>query len=303
MALSKSGKWALGILGALFILFIFFWVIIFLFLSRQDDSVRIGRGNNVAVVELEGIIIESGKVVSQLKKYSKNRNINAILLRVDSPGGGVAASQEIYEEVKKTVENGKPVVVSMGAVAASGGYYVSLPASAIVANPGTITGSIGVISQFFHVENLLEKIGVDVTTIKSGRFKDAGSMYREMAEFEKAYWQDLMDDVYEQFVSAVASAREIELDQAYEFAEGKIYTGRQAYELGLIDTLGTFEDAILIAADLGGIDGEPDIIKERPRRTFWDSLTMSLLGNYTGVTESYMKLPAVQYRMPEPIIK
>ncbi len=303
MALSRSGKWALGILGALFILFIFFWVLIIILVSQPDDSVRISRGNNVAVVEIDGIIINSEKAVRQIKRYRQNRNVNAILLRVDSPGGGVAASQEIFEEVKKTVENGKPVVVSMGAVAASGGYYVSLPASSIVANPGTITGSIGVISRFFHVEELLDKIGVDVTTIKSGRFKDSGSIYRDMAEFEKTYWQDLMDDVYVQFVSAVAETRQFDLDRAYELAEGKTYTGRQAYELGLIDTLGTYEDAIRIAADLGGIIGEPEIIRERPRRTIWDSFLMSVLGDYTDIRDTYLQLPAIQYRMPEPIIK
>jgi protease IV len=303
MALSRSGKWALGILGALFILFVFFWVLIILLISIPDDSARIGRGNNVAVVEVEGVIIDSEKVVNQIKRYRDNRNVNAILLRVDSPGGGVAASQEIYEEVRKTVVSGKPVVVSMGAVAASGGYYVSLPASSIVANPGTITGSIGVISQFFHVEELLDKIGVDVTTIKSGRFKDSGSMYRDMAEFEKSYWQDLMDDVYIQFVSTVAEARNFELNHAYDLAEGKIYTGRQAYELGLIDTLGTYQDALRIAADLAGIVGEPDIIRERPRRTFWDSFLMSVFGNYADFKDKYLQLPAVQYRMPEPIIK
>ncbi len=300
MALSRSGKWALGILGALFILFIFFWVIVILFLTGVDDTTRISRGNNVAVVEINGVIAESEKVVRQIKRYRENRNVDAILLRVDSPGGGVAASQEIYEEVKKTVDSDKPVVVSMGAVAASGGYYVSLPASSIVANPGTITGSVGVISQFIHIEEMLDKLGIDVTTIKTGRYKDSGSSFREMEEFEKSYWQDLMDDVYEQFVTAVASAREFELDLAYELAEGKIYTGRQAYELGLIDTLGTYEDAIRIAADLGGIEGDPEIIRERPRRTFWDSFFTSVFGDYVDVREKYLKLPAVQYRMPEP---
>ncbi len=300
MALSRSGKWALGILGALFILFIIFWVFIILFISRVDDTTRIGRGDNVAVVEINGVITDSEKVVRQIKRYRDNRNVYAIVLRVDSPGGGVAASQEIYEEVKKTVENGKPIVVSMGAVAASGGYYVSLPASSIVANPGTITGSVGVISQFFHIEELFDKLGIDVTTIKSGRFKDSGSSFREMEEFEKSYWQDLMDDVYEQFVTAVASAREFDLDRAYELAEGRIYTGRQAYEIGLIDTLGTYEDAIRIAADLGGIVGDPDIIRERPRRTFWESFFTSIVGDYSDIKDAYLKLPAVQYRMPEP---
>jgi len=300
MALSRSGKWALGILGALFILFIFFWVVILLFLSRPDDSVRISRGNNVAIIEVTGVITDSEKAVRQLKRYRDNRNVNAIVLRVDSPGGGVAASQEIYEEVKKTVEGGKPIVASMGAVAASGGYYVSLPASSIVANPGTITGSIGVISQFLHFEEMLDKIGIDVTTIKSGRYKDSGSSYREMEEYERQYWQDLMDDVYVQFVTAVAEARGFDVDETYELAEGKIYTGKQAYEVGLIDTIGTYEDAIRIAAELGGIEGYPEIIQERPRRTFWDSFLTSVIGDYSDIKEKYLSLPVMQYRMPEP---
>lgn len=303
MALSRSGKWALGILGTLFLLFIFFWVLIFLFMSRPDDTARIGRGDNVAIVEIRGVITDSESAVRQLRRYREHRNVNAIVLRVDSPGGGVAASQEIYDEVKKTVESGKPVVVSMGAVAASGGYYISLPASTIVANPGTITGSIGVISQFVHIEELLDKLGIDVTTIKSGQFKDSGSPYREMERYEITYWQEIMDDVYAQFVGAVAAARAMELETAYELAEGRIYSGRQAHELGLVDTLGTYQDAIRIAADLGGITGEPSIIRERQRRTIWDAFLSSVLGRYADLRETYLTLPAVQYRMPEPITK
>jgi protease IV len=300
MALSRSGKWALGILGGLFILFVFFWLLILLFLSSSDDTIRISSGKNVAVVELTGVITESDDIVRQLKRYRENKNVNAIILRVDSPGGGVAASQEIYEEVKKTVGEGKPVVVSMGAVAASGGYYVALPATSIVANPGTITGSIGVISQFIHLDAMLDKLGVDVTTIKSGRYKDSGSMYRDMEEFERAYWQELMDDVYDQFVQAVADERNFDIQTAFSLAEGKIYTGRQAYDLHLVDTLGTFEDAIYIAAELGGIDGYPSLIRERPRRTVWDSFMSAVFGEYAHLREKYLQLPAVQFRMYEP---
>jgi protease IV len=300
MALSKSGKWALGVLGALFVLFLFFWVMIFLFVSSPDDSVRIGRGNNVAVIDVSGVLLDSESCVRQLKRYRENRNINAIVIRVDSPGGGVAASQEIYEEVKNTVAGGTPVVVSMGAVAASGGYYISLPASSIVANPGTITGSIGVVSQFMNFQELLDKVGIDVTTIKSGRYKDAGSRYRTMEVDELEYWQNLVDDIYTQFVEAVSESRGFELDAAYALAEGRVYTGKQAYERGLVDTIGTYEDAIRIAAELGGIYGEPEIIRERPRRSVWDSITYAVLGEAAEIRDAYLKLPAVQYRMPEP---
>ncbi len=301
MALSKSGKVALGIVGGIFILFVVFWVVIIIVLVRpSDDGIRISRGNNIAVVEITGVIIESESVVRQLKRYSDSKNIGAIVLRVDSPGGGVAPSQEIYEEVKRVVDKDKPVIVSMGSVAASGGYYISLPATRIVANPGTITGSIGVISQFIHVQELFDKIGVDVTTIKSGRYKDSGSMYRSMESFEREYWQVIMDDVYEQFVTAVAASRHLDLNEVYSLAEGRIYTGRQAFEIGMIDTLGTYEDAIRIAADIAGIEGDPTVVQERPRRTIWDSFLNSMAGDLTGVRDAFLKLPAVQYRMSEP---
>jgi protease IV len=301
MALSKSGKWALGIVGGLFALFVLFWLILLITLVRpSDDGMRISRGANIAIVEVSGIIVDSEETVRQLKRYADNKNVRAIVLRVESPGGGVAASQEIYEEMKRVVEKEKPVIVSMGSVAASGGYYISLPASRIVANPGTITGSIGVISQFIHLNEMLDKVGIDVTTIKSGRYKDSGSMYRSMEKFEEEYWQILMDDVYRQFVDAVSDARGIEEQAAYELAEGKIYTGRQAYERKLIDTLGTYEDAIRIAAEISGIDGEPTIVRERPRRTFWDSFFGAMAGDLSDIRDVLLKLPAVQYRMPDP---
>jgi protease IV len=302
MALSRSGKWALGIVGGLFVLFILFWVIMFVALVRpSDDGMRISRGANIAVVEVNGVIVDSEETVRQLKRYADNKNVKAILLRVDSPGGGVAASQEIYEEVKRIVDNEKPVIVSMGSVAASGGYYISLHATRIVANPGTITGSIGVISQFIHLNEMLDKVGIDITTIKSGKYKDSGSMYRSMEKFEEEYWQVLMDDVYHQFITAVSEAREIDEMEAFELAEGKIYTGKQAYEKNLIDTLGTYEDAIRIAAELSGIDGEPTIVRERPRRTFWDSFFGAMTNDLTEIRDVLLRLPPMQYRMPDPV--
>src|SRR5258706_4745302 len=175
--------------------------------SVVRDDVEIvsegGRGEKIAVVELTGVIVTSEEAVRQIKKYREDHSIKAILFRVDSPGGGVVASQEIYEEVRKTRDDGKPIVVSMGALAASGGYYVSCGASRIVANPGTLTGSIGVISQFMNVDTLLHKIGVTPNTITSGKLKDAGNPFRSMTAQDRAYFQGLMDNVHRQFIDVV----------------------------------------------------------------------------------------------------
>ena len=175
--------------------------------TSASHEVVIGSGDKIAVVELNGVITSSKEIVRQIKKYRKDRSIRAILLHVDSPGGGVVASHEMYDEVRKTREAGKPVIVSMGALAASGGYYVSCGATKIVANPGTLTGSIGVISEFMEIDTLLHKIGVTPNTIKSGKLKDAGSPMRPMTAEDKKYFQDLMDNVHRQFIAIVERER------------------------------------------------------------------------------------------------
>ena len=203
-------------------------------------------GPAVAIVRVEGIIASgsppidpfgtpsgaySGLVVDHLRQAEEDSNVKAVVLRVDSPGGSVVGSDEIYRQVLVMT---KPVVVSMGELAASGGYYVSAPATEIWANPGTLTGSIGVISQFINIGELLEEYGVEVTTIKSGEFKDIGSLFRSMSDKEKASWQAIIDETYEEFVRIVAAGRELPVDEARELADGRIYTGRQALELGLL---------------------------------------------------------------------
>ena len=264
-----------------------------------DDEVVVGSGDKIAVVELNGVITSSGDVVRQFKKYRENRSIKAILFRVDSPGGGVVASQEIYEEVKKTRSKGKPVVVSMGALAASGGYYVSCGANKIVANPGTLTGSIGVISQFMRYDSLLGKIGVSVNTIKSGKLKDAGNPFREMTKEDKAYFQRLMDNVHRQFISAVETERKMEHGSLISLADGRVFTGEEALSLGLVDTLGTYEDAILIAAKLAGIKGEPSLVKERKRglTLFGRLIGESKIDELLGLKDQILNQPILQYRM------
>ncbi len=225
------------------------------------------RGN-VGVVEIEGTIISSKHIVEDLKILGDDPSIQAIIIRVDSPGGVVAAAQEIYEQIKKVKEK-KKVVVSMGIVAASGGYYVSLPADIIVANSGTATGSIGVIMELPIVEELLDKLGIDVEIIKSREYKDIGAPYRRMGDVERKLLQGVVMDIYEQFVEAVTEARNLPRDSVLKFADGRIITGRRAKEIGFIDTLGSFEDAVNIAGDLVGIE-KPQLVYPPKRLSLLD---------------------------------
>ena len=276
--MTKTTKWVLAGIGTVFLLFVLFWaaILFFIFQGDNDENYSSGTGGTLAIVELKDEILSSENIVRQFKKYRENSSVKGIVFRVDSPGGGVSASQEIYEEVKKTRDEGKPVVVSMGSVAASGGYYVSCGASKIVANPGTVTGSIGVISQFMNFNQLMGKVGVGTTTVKSGKFKDTGSPYREMTEEEKKYFQETIDNVYQQFLSVVETERKLSPEVAKKLADGRIFTGRKAYEVGLVDTLGTYEDAIALAAHLAKISGTPKIIKERKKERLSDILFGSL---------------------------
>jgi len=265
----------------------------------DDEEVVTGTGDKIALVELKGEIIESSDIVRQIKKYREESDIKGILLRVDSPGGGVVASHEIYEEVRKTRDEGKPIVVSMGSLAASGGYYVSVGASRIVANPGTLTGSIGVISEFMRYDPLLSKIGVEETTIKSGKLKDAGSPYREMTEEDKEYFQSLMDDVHRQFIAIVEKERKLDHDSLLAFADGRVFTGEQAKKLKLVDTLGTFEDAITITSRLSGIRGKAAIVHEEKHK---HGLLDLLLGEtrVSGLDKlqaEFLHQPLLQYKM------
>lgn len=206
--MSKTAKWIIGIIAVLVLIVgLFVLTLVSWMFSDESDETATTGGEKIAVVELKEPIVSSEEIVRQFKKYRENKSVRAIVFRVESPGGGVAASQEIYEEVKKTRDAGRPVVVSMGSVAASGGYYVSCGATKIVANPGTLTGSIGVIFQFMHFNQLMDKIGIDATTIKTGKFKDSGSPFRKTTEEEKQYFNLLIGDVYDQFVDVVADER------------------------------------------------------------------------------------------------
>ncbi|HTN43104.1 MAG TPA: signal peptide peptidase SppA [Nitrospiria bacterium] len=253
-------------------------------------------GDRIALIKIEGVILDSSDTIEELHRYDQNSGIKAIILRIDSPGGGVVPSQEIYEEVKKIREEGqKKVVVSMGTVAASGGYYIASASNRIVASPGTLTGSIGVIMELANVEGLFKKIGVESVVIKSGRNKDIGSPFRKMQPEERAILQSLMDDVHDQFIQAVAEGRGLEEDRVRRMADGRVFTGREAKQLGLVDDIGDLQDTIRLTADLVGIKGEPRIVESRKRTSLLDLFRDQFLGRLpsmqlpqTGVSLKYL---------------
>lgn len=256
-----------------------------------------GPGDKVAIVRLEGTILSSDKIVKSLKQVAENNTVKAIVLRVDSPGGGVAASQEIYEEVKKISSSVKPVVVSMGSIAASGGYYVSCAATKIVANPGTITGSIGVIAMFPNYAKLMEKLGLGMNVIKSGEYKDSGSPFRLMTDADKKYFQNVVNDSYLQFLDAVANARKLTVEELKGYADGRVFTGKQALKLGLVDTLGSLQDAIKLAARLGGVRGKPVVVEERKPNSLLDILFGDKFANLHLLEKDFLEQPMLQYKM------
>lgn len=230
------------------------------------------RGKRVGIVEIVGVIEDSWFPVQALQSFAQDDRIAAILLRVDSPGGGVAPSQEIFREVEKAVEI-KPVVVSMGSMATSGGYYAGACADGIMANPGTITGSIGAIIEYFNYSELLDKVGLYPVVIKSGKFKDMANPTRKLTSEEEALLQKNLESIHEQFVEDVAWGRNLDPEAVRALANGQIFTGKEALDLGLVDSLGNLRDAIDWAGELGGLSGEIDYeYAEFEERGFWTSL-------------------------------
>lgn len=245
--------------------------------------------DSVALVKIEGPIIDSEEAIEEIKEYADDSSIKALVIRVNSPGGAVAPSQEIHDEVKKAAGK-KPVVVSMGAVAASGGYYISAPATKIISNPGTITGSIGVIMEVPNISGLMEKVGIKSEVIKSGKHKDLASVFRGIGREEREIIQNVLDDVHEQFIEAVANARNMDINEVRKIADGRIFSGRQALEVGLVDEIGNIEDAILEAGKLGGIDGEPRVVTKKEKRGIFDLLENKLSG---GMKEIF---PSIEFK-------
>ncbi|MGB2696852.1 MAG: signal peptide peptidase SppA, partial [Candidatus Zixiibacteriota bacterium] len=230
----------------------------------------------------------------QLKKYSEDSSVPAIVLHINSPGGLVAPAQEIYEEINKVRKRGKKVIASLSSVAASGGYYVACASDTIVSNPGTLTGSIGVIFEFPVAEKLFKKIGLEFEVVKSGELKDMGTYARRMTNKEKKILQELINDTYDQFVDVLVEQRGIPKKEVLKFADGRVFTGRQAKELGLVDVLGNLEDAIQIAGEMGEIEGAPNTTRERKRKiTFFDLLTQRLDSWFNLDQTQFM--PKLQY--------
>jgi protease IV len=269
------------------ILVLFLGTVWVLMATVSEDGLPTG-GPKVAVVELEGIIMDGGAAVRELREHADNASIKAVVLRVNSPGGVVAPTQEIFAAVQRVRKGGKPVIASLGSVAASGGYYVATAADRIYANPGTLTGSIGVIMQLANIEGLLKKVGVEYVVVKAGAYKDVGSIARSMSPEERRMLQALLDDVYSQFVDAVAEGRGLEKKDVLAFADGRIYSGQQALTLKMVDELGGFEDAVEAAGKLANIPGRPRVVYPRKKFSFKD-----LLENRLGLTGTGPLLPAL----------
>ena len=231
---------------------------------KSGKKPSIFSSGKIALVEIKGVILESRDILDELEEHRKNSDIRAVVVRIESPGGAVGPSQEIYSTLKQ-LDQEKPVIASMGSVAASGGYYIALGARKIVANPGTVTGSIGVIVEVSNIEDLMKWAKIRQEVIKSGPYKDIGSPFRPMTDEERKMLGDFVDDVYDQFVATVVQSRKLKKEDVLKLANGMIYTGKRALELKLIDKLGTLDDAVKTAAKEAGIEGEPEVVYPEKR--------------------------------------
>jgi protease-4 len=254
--------------------------------GRSGDGGGPVFGPRVAVVELEGLIAETDDLVRELRHHRDNPSVRAVVIRINSPGGVVGPTQEVHDALLRVRQAGKPVVASLGSVAASGGYYIAVAADQIYANPGSLTGSIGVIMQMANVDALMKKVGVDYVVVKAGQFKDLGNFSRPMTPEERRVIQALLDDVHAQFIDAVAKGRKLDRGAVVQFADGRVFSGTQALGLKMVDALGGLEDALDAAARLAKLPTPPAV--ERPRRRF--SL-IDLIRNELGFTVPSALLP------------
>jgi len=258
-------------LGVIAALLVFFLSVLFFIGRYIGKPGRFAFGDKIAIVEIKGVITQSSGIIEEINQYQEDEGVKAIILRIDSPGGGVGPSQEIHREILK-VKSKKKVVTSMGSVAASGGYYIASASDLIIANPGTITGSIGVLMEFTNIEELFKKIGIKGVVLKSGEHKDIGSPLREMTPEEKKIIQGVIDNVHQQFVQAVAEGRKMDRAKVMEIADGRILTGEQAKQIGLVDRIGNLQDAIDIVSKMVGIEGKPNILYPKRRFSLWELL-------------------------------
>ena len=261
--------------ATLIILGIFFGIILIIIYTSVLSN-KLELGERIALIEVNGAIYSSEGMIDQIEKFNNDRSVKAIVLRINSPGGAVAPVQEIYKELKRV---DKAIVVSMSSTAASGGYYISCAADYIFANPGTVTGSMGVIMRFPKLSGLMEKLGVDEAVVKSGKYKDSSSMYREFTTEERELYQEVVDDVHEQFLEAVLEGRKnLTRAELETISDGRILSGKQALERKLVDELGDLNDAIEYAGKLVGIVGKPKVIQIKPRKTLMERILRDALG-------------------------
>lgn len=282
------GVLLLAIVGGLFL--------VALVLAASLSSGAGPHGKSVGVIEITGTILSSEPVATQIERCIKDDNIPVILVRIDSPGGGVTVSQEIYEMLLDAKESGKPLIASMGTVAASGGYYIASACDTIMAMPSTITGSIGVIMTFVQMKELLEKVGIEFPVVKSGIYKDMGSFTRDLTEEERDLLQGLIMDTYDQFVEVVAAGRGMDEEYVRQYADGRVFTGRQAVGLGFVDTLGTERDAIRLAGQIAGLGDEPPVYRQSGG-TLWQLLAETKMKAAASLTD--LRVPGMMYLWSE----
>jgi protease IV len=285
--------WSAALVGGVLVLFA---LCVAAATALFGDRDRFTGSEGVGLVEVKGVIIDGQETIRQLRVLKKDKRVKAVVLRVDSPGGVVGPSQEISAEVKGLARV-KKVVVSMGSVAASGGYYISAPATLIYANPGTITGSIGVLMKFSNIEGLMGKVGMKAFTLKTGKFKDVGSPVRTMTAEERQMLQGVIGSTHSQFVRAVAEGRKLPVEEVGRIADGRIFSGEQALSLKLIDRIGTLQDAIEEAGRLGGIKGEPELIRPSKKKGQVLDLLVQGTAEHLGALSRGDTGVSVDYRM------
>jgi protease IV len=284
--LKKFFKWTLGISA-----FFFAASVMGGFMQEGWKT----SNSEIAMVHVNGTLMDSTEIVRQLSKYRRDPKIKAIIIRIDSPGGAVGPAQEIHDEIYKIKDSKKLVYASLGSVAASGGYYIACAADYVLANPGTLTGSIGVIMAFNNMEELAKKVGVRPAVIKSGAFKDSGSPLRSMQPEERKLLQSVVDDVHQQFVRAVSLGRNLPVDEVKLFADGRVMTGKQALEFKLIDEFGGLEKTKEILGKKIGILGYPSIIEEKEDVPFMDWLMQTVVSKNITQVFSPAPAPLLQY--------
>ena len=288
---SRTLLWVLIGGGAFFLFVLAVFSLVYLTLhAGGNDAGLTGFGDRIGVVDLDGVILSPHPVVDELKKFGDDSSIKAIILHVNSPGGGVAASEEIYREVKRLrEEKKKKVVVSIETVGASGAFYVASASNKIYADRGSIVGSIGVIAEWVNYGDLLKWAKLKNVVIKTGEFKDTGNPARDLTPAEQAYMQSLIDNMFGQFIQAVADGRSLKYDDVKAIANGKVWTGEQALSMKLIDNVGDFEAAVADTAKSVGIRGEPTLARpEKDRRTLLDLLTGDI-SQYIPTQEKMME--------------